>query len=180
MLRHRFFGFAAALMALCLGGVIARADVFTWVDLTDSVTFTHVGTDTTITSSPCISQENCILNLQRGNQTLLNEAVLFLAEDPLLNFVSDQVDFQDFGGPTMNFVSLDESQTLCAGLCQAQETGLPQLAFTISWSGGGSDTVFVQSDAEPGTGRTVPEPGTLILLMTALGGLGLARRRQMR
>jgi hypothetical protein len=183
MQRRLFFTVAAALAAFIIG-TDSRADIITFRDLTEFVDFTHVGSDTTITGS-CSNVEKslpdytCLLHFRRGSQSATSGNSSFtLTEDPALQFVSDGLavagDFPDVG-----FFSLPEGDTVpCSNIggCQAAETGLPQLAATITWSGGGTDQIFVQSDP----GEPAPEPGSLALLATALGAFGLARRRALR
>src|SRR5207245_1828892 len=67
MLGKLIGGLATALVAVALSGGAARADVITFFDLTDIVTFTHTGTSTTITGS--CSGETCRLTLSRPGQT---------------------------------------------------------------------------------------------------------------
>jgi hypothetical protein len=175
MLRNRLFALAAVLAASTLISAQTRADVITFVDLTDTITVGHVGTDTTISNVGTCDETGCIISIARGTQTFgATTGQFLLAEDPSLHLVSD---FIDVLTQEILFVSLADGITetcasFAAGVCKAQETGVAQLADTITWSGGGStDQIFIQSDAEP-----VPEPGSLLLLTAALGMLGLGKR----
>ena len=59
--------------------------------------------------------------------------------------------------------------------CNAAETGGPQLVGTITWSGGTTDRIFIESDRE----GVVPEPATLILLGSGLAMTGGFLRRRL-
>jgi PEP-CTERM motif len=59
--------------------------------------------------------------------------------------------------------------------CNAAETGGPQLVGTITWSGGTTDRIFIESDKE----GVVPEPATLILLGSGLAMTGGFLRRRL-
>jgi hypothetical protein len=178
MLGKLIGGFATALVAFALSGGAARADVITFLDLTDTVTFTHTGTSTTITGS--CSGETCNLTLSRSGQTIVSTPISFLlAENPALTVFSDSV-VSSSRTDSLTFLSAgDGSPILCssrsAAGCQALESGTPQLTGTITWSGGGTDSIFAESDLTP-----VPEPGTLALVTIAFAGFGLTRRRRPR
>ena len=64
----------------------------------------------------------------------------------------------------------------CLGLCNAPETGGPQLVGTITWSGGITDRILIESDKE----GVVPEPATLVLLGSGLAMTGGFLRRRLR
>jgi hypothetical protein len=178
MLRHRLFALAAALAASTLISAQTRADIITFVDTTDTISVSHTGTDTTLSGTTCPAEGFlCVISLSRGTQTITSPQFIFtLAEDPSRQFLSDMVNVSTDVGVELDFASFPDGGTSrCLGgsqTCNAQETGLPQLAGTITWSGGGStDQIFVQSDAEP-----VPEPSSLLVLAAALGALGLVKR----
>jgi hypothetical protein len=186
---------ASSLIVQAMLPLAARADTITYDDLaTDTPTFIHTGTATTVTivrgcgnlESPNIPPE-CTLALTRGTQTIVETTIpstgdpftpflLRLAEDPQLQFVSDDLNLS-LTQKQITFVSIYDG---AAGLpcstggfsCQVQETGGLQ-GGTITWSGGGGDSIFIQSDAEPSgpPPSGVPEPNSWLLLVTGLIGL---------
>jgi len=117
----------------------------------------------------------------------------FLSESTNPNLLSDTFISIIVGGATVLGVTapgsaafeFDSDSPLLEGVpvpcpavigCNAQETGQPQLVGTITWSGGITDNILIESDKE----GVVPEPASLLLLGSGLAMTGGFLRRRLR
>jgi hypothetical protein len=201
LLQPRTWRLTLAFVALLLVGLIlqppnALGDIIIFHDLSDTVTVEHIGSADTATTSSCLEDIGCPVTLARASATVVSATFgplvisdgslvtggkIGIAEDATLQFLSaefiadiQQPDFE------LNFDFLSNSTQLsCAQPslplgCSFFETGAVQTLGTIHWSSGADDTIqFVEAAA-------VPEPASFALLVGALAGFGVIRRRRQR
>jgi hypothetical protein len=182
------------LLALVAVGRSARADTLLINDLTDTITMSLNGNVVTTCSPAQSGFEDCVLNpIFEGSGNISNlpngsisfyiddgngqvSDVLHISAGPM--FTRDQQPFQAVGvefvsDPDPGFSPID----LCTnhpGGCAFTETGSPQLAFTINWTGGTTLAVNFESDTDT---PPVPEPSFLIPLAIGLIGLVSVNRK---
>jgi hypothetical protein len=187
---------------LCLAVQSAKADTFTFLDSTDTLS---IQSSSGVTTVGC-SGETCNLTinppsgysfdsytgpgLQQAGDYFLGIAEPGVAL-PTTHFLSDEISVfppstalgprqVTFGSDT-NETTLNTCTNIIVVDCQVTETGGVQFGVTINWRNNSTgavdktDTINFHSDVET---PTVPEPGTLVLFGSGLVSIvGFARRK---
>jgi len=171
---------------LCVSGTL-RADTITVNDLTSTLTLTHIGTNRLVTYSCGLigTSEGCTFAITGIGVTIKStigggQPVVAIA-DPGGKFVSDLLTMEGVtaGSQVLTgaFISLADGATpvACAPPvpCTITENGKLQTALTVTWSNNTTDTIRFKSDIE-----SVPEPSSILLLLTGLAPLGMWIRRR--
>lgn len=111
-----------------------------------------------------------VVGIGGPTDSLASDAIVVIAPEDQqsyeLQFISDPSG--DLAASTS--ISCDE----IPGGCQITEDGTVQTAGTVTWSDGTVDTIKFQSDVDP---VVVPEPSSMLLLLTGFVALGISKHR---
>jgi len=165
-----------------------RAGTIAISDLTDSVTVTDNGsTNGRFALLTCPgTTESCSFSLSAPSGTtsfgITQDVNIF--EDATLTSVSDTLQHVLTCGTPICFQFTSDGEAPLSALLGAAsivENGTFQTAITVNYFNPssliGTDTITFQSDVEP---SPVPEPSSLLLLLTAVALLGAVRYRKQR
>jgi hypothetical protein len=127
--------------------------------------------------NPIFSGSGTISNLPNGSVNIyINDGnghvsdILAISGGPVFGN-SQAVGVEFVSDPDPGFADLCSNHP---GGCALTETGNPQLAMTINWTGGTTLAVSFESDLD--TPSPMPEPSSLMLLSIGLVALGTVRR----
>jgi len=142
------------------------------VSPTDNIAVTTDILGATITTSPELASVSAIIPALAGVSAT---AAVGLREGSLTGPLSDLLTISLINGTlSASFQSDTETPLSGAPLANLVETGLPQLALSITLGDIATLSVTTQSDLDL---SPVPEPSTLLLLGSSLAGLGAMWRR---